>query len=229
MWIESFHRFPDEAAFLAACDAAGWPRGPDGQPGAGEGFQMDVIGPGVLAPAVVAGQLVPGPVDPRWHVNLVRGPAVMLPAAFAAAEIVPEAPYRTFAHRDPDAALAAAQARYSAAQVANAADPRLAPEPERPPPPVPEEVPAWAGRAVLEDAGLLSVVEATVAAADVPVQTAWAAEPTWTREGPVLVQVADAIGLPGEQVDAMFREAGARAAPPLAIGRKGGGRGNGQG
>ena len=30
MWIEIFHRFENEAAFLAACDAASWPRGPDG-------------------------------------------------------------------------------------------------------------------------------------------------------------------------------------------------------
>ena len=31
MWTETFHRFADEAAFLAACDAAGWARGPDGK------------------------------------------------------------------------------------------------------------------------------------------------------------------------------------------------------
>ena len=31
MWTETNHRFVDEAAFLAASDAAGWARGPDGK------------------------------------------------------------------------------------------------------------------------------------------------------------------------------------------------------
>ena len=31
MWTETYHRFVDEAAFLAACDAAGWARGSDGK------------------------------------------------------------------------------------------------------------------------------------------------------------------------------------------------------
>lgn len=126
MWIETYHRFADRQAFLNACDAAGWARGPDHEPGAGEGFSMDVIGPAHQPPVWVDGRATPGAVDARWHVNLSRRASLALPAAIAAAEIIPEAPLRVFAARDSDAPLAAARARFRDVRTGAPNDPRLA-------------------------------------------------------------------------------------------------------
>ncbi len=69
MWTETFHRFDSEAAYLAACDAAGWPRGLDNAPQPPAGVSLDVVGPAVQPPALVGTVITPGAVDPRWHVN----------------------------------------------------------------------------------------------------------------------------------------------------------------
>lgn len=209
MWIETFHRFADRQAFLEACDAAGWPRGPDYEPSPAEGFSLDVIGPGVLPPELVEGVLVPGPVDARWHVNLSRRAGLALPAALAAAEILPELPYRMFAARDPDVVVGAVRARHAAAKAAKADDARLVAEPKRPPRPVK----AWQGKAVLKSAGLLEAVEAKVEAAGGRVRDAWHGQETWSRNGELLTEVARSLDLPDDQVDQMFRQAAAIEEP----------------
>ena len=71
MWIPTYHAFPSRAAFLAACDASGWPRGPDGKPMPPEGAVLLEIGPIVAPPSLGAdGTPVPGDVfDLLYHVN----------------------------------------------------------------------------------------------------------------------------------------------------------------
>ena len=81
MWTRSCHRFTNEAAFLAACDAAGWPRDHLDRPDPPASVQLDIIG--ALA-------------DPRYHVNAswyCQG----VDAAWTASEIVPVTPSRTWA------------------------------------------------------------------------------------------------------------------------------------
>ena len=43
MWTENFLRFANEATFLAACDAAGWPRGPDDKPMPPDGAALQEV------------------------------------------------------------------------------------------------------------------------------------------------------------------------------------------
>lgn len=78
MWIPTYHAFPSRAAFLAACDAAGWARGPDGKPTPPAGATLQEIGPIVAPPRLDAdGTPVPGDaLDPRYHVNAARHRAV---------------------------------------------------------------------------------------------------------------------------------------------------------
>ena len=52
MWIPSYHAFPSRAAFLAACDAAGWARGPDGKPMPPAGATLVEIGPILGQPSI---------------------------------------------------------------------------------------------------------------------------------------------------------------------------------
>jgi hypothetical protein len=81
MWTRTYHQFTTEAAFLAACDAAGWPRDPQGRPMPPRGVALDCIGPLV---------------DPRYHVNAAwhaRDPD----PAFAASTIAPATPSRVWA------------------------------------------------------------------------------------------------------------------------------------
>jgi hypothetical protein len=57
--------------FLAACEAAGWPHGPDNSPMPPEQTVLVEIGPLVAPPRIEAdGTPIAGEVlDPRYHVN----------------------------------------------------------------------------------------------------------------------------------------------------------------
>jgi hypothetical protein len=98
MWIQSYHRFLNRAGFLAACDAAGWPRDPldAARPAPPTGVALVEVGPHIGRPSVGPdGVPVPGDViDPRWHVN-VGWHAMEVPESFAEAAIFPATPSAT--------------------------------------------------------------------------------------------------------------------------------------
>jgi hypothetical protein len=125
MWTEAFHRFADEAAFLAACDAAGWPRGPDGKPSPSAGVVLDVVGPAVEPPVLTGPLITPGAVDPRWHVNVSWFSGTAMPPGFAAVEVIQERPVRMFAARDPAQKAGALRMVFEARKLARPDDPRL--------------------------------------------------------------------------------------------------------
>ncbi len=127
MWTETYHRFVDEAAFLAACDAAGWARGRDGKPAPPEGVVLDVVGPAVEPPTLAGTAITPGDVDPRWHVSACWFSGIALPASFVAAEVIPERPVRMFAARDPGQKVAAIRSAFEARKLAKPDDPKLNP------------------------------------------------------------------------------------------------------
>jgi hypothetical protein len=81
MWTRSCHRFTNEAAFLAACDAAGWPRDHQDRPSPPADVRLDIIG--ALS-------------DPRWHVNAAWF-CRDIDAAWVASEIAPATPSRVWA------------------------------------------------------------------------------------------------------------------------------------
>jgi hypothetical protein len=62
-------------------------------------------------------------------------------------------------------------------------------------------------RLALHAAGLLATVEAAVAAADVPVQIAWADAVIFQRMSPTIAALQGAVGLTDAQVDELFRTA----------------------
>jgi hypothetical protein len=119
MWTPGYYRFASRAAFLAACQASGWPvegSTPVPPPGA----VLDEVGPLLSPPQITAGVAEPGEViDARWHVNAAWH-GVQPPEAFAAAAVEPATPSRAFALPPP------------------------APPPE---PGVPPVVAAWKGKA----------------------------------------------------------------------------------
>jgi len=125
MWTETFHRFENEAAFLAVCDAAGWARGPDGKPAPPEGVVLDVVGPAVEPPMLAGTVITPGAIDPRWHVSASWFSGNVLPMGFAVSEVIPERPVRMFAARDPGQKAAAIRAVFEARKLAKPDDPRL--------------------------------------------------------------------------------------------------------
>ena len=127
MWTETYHRFPEEAAFLAACDAAGWARGPDGKASLPAGVVFDIVGPAVEPPILTGTQITPGAVDSRWHVSASWFSGTVMPPIFAAAEVIPEQPVRMFAAKDPDQKMTSIRARFDARKLARADDPRLVP------------------------------------------------------------------------------------------------------
>lgn len=181
MWTPTYHRFASRAAFLAACDAAGWPV-EGNAPVPPSGVVLDEVGPLLAPPQIVAGVAEPGEViDARFHVNAAWH-GIAPPAAFAAAEVTPETPSRAFALPAP---------------------------PEPPPPAVPPVVAAWKGKAVLDAHDLLATVEAAVAAAGGMVAIAWAGATEWHRDSDFLAQLATAAGLDAAEVDDLFREADA--------------------
>jgi hypothetical protein len=125
MWTETYHRFAHEAAFLAACDAAGWTRGPDGKASPPAAVVLDVIGPAVEPPALTGTLITPGAVDPRWHVVVSWFSGNIVPPGFAAAEVIPERPVRIFAASDPGQKAAAIRSAFEARKLAKPDDPKL--------------------------------------------------------------------------------------------------------
>lgn len=182
MWTTTYHRFLNRAAFLAACDAANWPRGPDSQPIPPNGATLVEIGPLMAPPSIGPdGMPIPGEVlDPRYHVN-AAWPGVEVPEAFRAAAVSPATPNRCFALTAPPTVE----------------------------PPVPPAIPAWKGKAALREAGLLGAVEGTVAAAGGRVQDAWVGASEWSRDSEFLVAFTEVLDLHSVNVDALFRSADA--------------------
>lgn len=97
MWIPTYHRFANRAAFLAACADAGWPV-ESGTPQPPHGVALEEIGM-LFAPATVglggvpvAGELL----DARHHVNLAWHAQDMAPA-FADSVVFPATPSRSYA------------------------------------------------------------------------------------------------------------------------------------
>lgn len=183
MWIATAHRWNSDAAFLAACDAAGWSRGPGNRPIPGDGIVLDVIGPSIDPPTMVDGVIVPGAIDARWHVNVARI-GVDLPASFVAATVTPATPRRGFNLPPP-------------------ATPEL--------PPVPATVPAWAFKALLREANRFAAARTAVDAAGGRQKDAWDGKPNWSRTSPLIATIATALSLTGPQLDQMFRDAEAAA------------------
>ena len=77
------------------------------------------------------------------------------------------------------------------------------------PQPVPEEVPQWQARRALHAAGLLTAVEAAVAASSEDIKITWEYAPNIRRDSPMIAALAPALGLTGEQLDDLFRAAAA--------------------
>jgi hypothetical protein len=125
MWTETYHRFPDESAFLAACDTAGWARGPGGKASPPAGVVLDIVGPAVEPPKLAGTVIIPGAVDPRWHVNASWFAGTAMPPSFAAAEVIPERPIRMFAARDPGQKAAVLKMVFEARKAAKPDDPKL--------------------------------------------------------------------------------------------------------
>lgn len=118
-------RFADEAAFLAAYDAAGWARGPDGKASPPAGVVLDVVGPAVEPPVLAGTLITPGAVDPLWHVSASWFSGTATPPSFAAAEVIPERPVCMFAARDPGQKVASIKALFEARKLVKSDDPRL--------------------------------------------------------------------------------------------------------
>lgn len=74
-----------------------------------------------------------------------------------------------------------------------------------PPPPPPFEVSPWQMRRALNAAGLRSVVEAAVAAANQDTKDAWEVATTIRRDNPLLSGMAAQLGMTTTQIDDLFR------------------------
>lgn len=74
-------------------------------------------------------------------------------------------------------------------------------------PSVPDVIPAWKGKVVLDEMGLLAQVEAIVAQAGGATAIAWNNAAEWVRQSTMLAALATALGLTDAQVDDMFRAA----------------------
>ena len=83
------------------------------------------------------------------------------------------------------------------------------PPPPPVPAPVPAEVPQWQARRALLAAGLLTAVEAAVAAASQDIQITWEYAPNIVRNSPFIAAMAPALGLTDAQIDDLFRAAAA--------------------
>jgi hypothetical protein len=73
--------------------------------------------------------------------------------------------------------------------------------------PVPASIPAWKGKVVLHQQGLLTAAQAAIAAAGPVAQIAWAEAGEWSRSGTLLEAMAAALKLTEAQVDDLFRTA----------------------
>jgi len=81
--------------------------------------------------------------------------------------------------------------------------------PTPPPAPVPAEVPQWQARRALHAAGLLTAVEAAVAASSEDVKITWEYAPNIRRDSPMIAALAPVLGLTDAQLDDLFRAAAA--------------------
>lgn len=182
MWIATFHRFTSRAAFLAACDEANWPRDEKNNPAPPANVSLDIVGQHIAPPQIVNGEAQPGEVlDARFHVNAAWH-GIDPPDAFTAAAITPATPSRAFALPPPAPPID---------------------------PPVPQKVPGWKGRIILDEAGLLATAKTRATGAGSRVARALNEADTWTRDSVFVNQMATALGLSKEQVDQMFRDADA--------------------
>ncbi len=174
------YRFLSRNAFLAACDAAGWPRdGLTGEPSLPLGVSLDEIGPLVDPPTLGQhGVMTPGAVvDARWHVNALWSNGQEPPAGFAAAQVSPPAAARTYSGVDMTPPVTA--------------------------PAVPSVVSAWKAKAVLLQMGLLDTATAAVEAAGGVARLAWdAAE--WERNSALISSLGAGLGLSSADIDAAF-------------------------
>ena len=76
-----------------------------------------------------------------------------------------------------------------------------------PTPPVPQAVYPLQIRKALRAAGLMGRVKAILAQSSEDIQEAWEYASIITRDNPMLMGAAQALGMSSEQVDALFREA----------------------
>ena len=78
---------------------------------------------------------------------------------------------------------------------------------------VPREIELWQAKSIMSAMGLISQVEAAIAAMPDPqravVQCAWSGNARLARRGPTVTALAPALGLTDEQLDAMFLQAAA--------------------
>lgn len=175
--------FRSRAAFLAACDAAGWARGPDNKPMPPDRAALQEIGP-ITAPPSIGADGIPMPgevVDARYHVNAAWH-GMEPPEVFQAAAVIPTAPNRGLS---------------------------LPPMPPPEEPPVQAVIPARKGKVALREAGLLATVEAAVHAAGGRIRDAWEGASEWERSSDFQLSLATGIGLANAQVDELFRAADA--------------------
>lgn len=129
MWDEEYYRFPTRKAFLNACEAEGWPLGPDKDPVPPEGITYQLIGPDVDPPTWDGQTLTPGEVvDPRFFVLVSYHAGTPEPASFKSHQIVPERPIRVVADRRVGQKLARQKARFAARKLAKPDDNSLVPE-----------------------------------------------------------------------------------------------------
>lgn len=110
---------------MAACETAGWARGPDGKASPPAGVVLYVVGPAVEPPVLAGTLITPGAVDSRWHVVVSWFSGKIVPPGFAAAEVIPERPVRMFSARDPGQKVAAIKVPFEARKLAKPDDPRL--------------------------------------------------------------------------------------------------------
>lgn len=77
-----------------------------------------------------------------------------------------------------------------------------------PPPPVPQQVPMWAVRTVLQNDGLFDQAQALIAAStDNALKNVWEYGNFADRNSNAIVTLSAALGLTSEQVDQMFIDA----------------------
>ncbi len=75
--------------------------------------------------------------------------------------------------------------------------------------PVPQEVTAFQAKAALLNAGLLTQVQTFMASGSAPAfaQLAWAEAPTFGRQSPTMLAMAQAMGMSSDELDNLFRAA----------------------
>ncbi len=180
MWIETYHRFASRAAFLAACDDAGWERDPldAKRPLPPPTVGIHELGPLVARPTMDDdGNPIPGDViDPRFHVNAAWANGVCH-EAFAASRVEVATPARTFGFTPP---------------------------PPPPPPVVPAVIPSWKAKDWLRQQGKLAAAEAVAVAAGGTALMAWQHASEWHRDGALVGALAGALMFTEEDIDAAF-------------------------